>query len=127
LDVDFASRNLSTALKVPAAAHRRVNRGKSFLYKHRAVALRFFVGWEPAQETFFVQIFSPNAEDPITFGDHDGEIPTVIDLGAILSSHAEETGHAALTPELRERLEKDKAESDPQRAEYLKEIRSIFS
>jgi hypothetical protein len=67
------------------------------------------VGWDPPLQTFFLQILDPakDGEDEIVLwlgGRHD-ELPDVADLTAALAPYA------ALTPELAQQLEAEKAGS----------------
>lgn len=71
--------------------------------------LEIVVGWDAPLETFFLQILNLTKDEEeelvLWLGTQPGELPTVADLESAL------TPHAALTPELRQRLEAEKTES----------------
>jgi len=78
---------------------------------------KVIVGWDPPLQTFFLQVCDSENDDEeevvLWLGGISGEIRTVADLEAALSSHAELTAGAALTPELRRTLEAEQAASPP--------------
>jgi hypothetical protein len=75
------------------------------------------VGWDPPFQSFFLEVFDvAKGEDEddevlLWLGPPVGEIPTVAALEATLAAHAELTSGATLTPELRRKLEEDRANS----------------
>lgn len=71
--------------------------------------LEIVVGWDPPLQTFFLQILDPTKDEENQFvqwrGTYPDELPTTESLAAALAPYA------ALTPELRQQLEDEKARS----------------
>lgn len=66
------------------------------------------VGWDPPLQTFFLQILDPAKDEEeivLWIGMRQNELPEVADLAAALAPYA------ALTPELAQQLEAEKAGS----------------
>jgi hypothetical protein len=87
------------------------------------------VGWDPPLRTFFLQVLAPAKDEEeeiiLWLGMRPGELPTVADLDRALANYAAMTSHVALTLELRQRLDEEKAGS-AQPTELQQHVIEIF-